>query len=447
MVAVISNNGKRLMPTTNYRARKLLAAGKAVPVGFRPFTIRLNFETSSNTQPIELAIDTGYIHIGNSLKTAKHELAAIEIRTLTDEKNKHYDRWTYRRARRNRLRYRKRRFDNRRRDKRWFPPSITHRKDCNLYVLKRMIRVVPITRVVMEMGQFDTQLLKALEERKAPPKGTDYQRGERYSIATLREAVLTRDGYTCQCCKRSVKDGAILMLHHIRYRSQGGSDSMSNLITVCDKCHTPKNHKPKGKLYGWNPKLKAFTGATFMTAVRWAMYNEVRETYPNVDLQITYGAKTKCKRRESDIRKSHVNDAYVMGDLHPKHRARPVTLQKKRRNNRVLEKFYDAKYVDSRTGEVTTGSNLPNGRTKRNHNTDTENLRKYRAQRVSKGRRSIRTTRYPIQPHDIVVYKGKAVETKGCQHYGQYLVIESKSVAVSKVKLKRYAGAYYRVAT
>ena len=445
MVAVISNSGKRLMPTTNYRARKLLVAGKAVPVGFRPFTIRLTYETSSNTQPIELTIDTGYIHVGDSLKTAKHELAAIEIRTLTDEKNKHYDRRTYRRARRNRLRYRKPRFNNRGKQAGWFPPSIIHRKDCNLYILKRMIRVVPVTHVVMEMGQFDTQLLKALEEGKDPPKGTEYQQGGRYNIATLREAVLTRDGYTCQCCGRTVRDGAILMLHHIRYRSQGGSNSMSNLITVCDRCHTPKNHKPKGRLYGWNPKLKAFTGATFMTAVRWAIYNEVKETFPDVDLQITYGARTKCKRKELDIRKSHVNDAYVMGDFHPKHRCRPVTLQKKRRNNRVLEKFYDAKYVDGRTGNVVSGGDLPNGRTKRNHNTDTENLRQYRSQKVSKGRRSVRKTRYPIQPHDIVVYKGKTVETKGCQNLGAYLKLADKVVPTKKVKLKRYAGGYYQV--
>lgn len=41
MVAVISSTGICLMPTLNYRARKLLASGKAVKAGFRPFTIRL----------------------------------------------------------------------------------------------------------------------------------------------------------------------------------------------------------------------------------------------------------------------------------------------------------------------------------------------------------------------------------------------------------------------
>lgn len=447
MVAVISMNGIRLMPTTNYRARKLLRAGKAVAIGFRPFTIRLTYETEGNTQPIELTIDTGYLHVGNSLKTAKHELAAIEVITLMDEKKHHDDRRMYRRQRRNRLRHRKPRFDNRKRSDGWLAPSIRHRKDCNLYILKRMIAVVPITDVVMEMGQFDTQLLKAFAEGKAPPRGTDYQRGERYGTATLREAVFTRDSYTCQCCKRSADSGVILHVHHIRYRSKGGSNSMSNLITVCDKCHTPKNHKPGGKLYNWKPRLKPFTGATFMTTVRWQMYREAREAYPKINLQITYGAKTKCKRRELDIKKSHVNDAYVIGSLQPKHRVRPIVLQKKRRNNRSLELFYDAKYVDKRTGQRMTGQQLSNGRTNRNHNTDTENLHKYRAQKISKGRRSIRTKRYPIQPHDIVMYKGKAVETKGCQNLGAYLKIPNKVVPTKQVKLKKYAGGWYQVAT
>ncbi len=447
MVAVISSNGIRLMPTTNYRARKLLKAGKAVSVGFRPFTIRLLTESSVNTQPIELTIDTGYVHVGNSLKTAKHEMAAIEIRTLTDEKKRHDNRRMYRRQRRGRLRYRKPRFNNRNRDDGWLAPSIRHRKDCNLIVLKRMISVVPVTHVVMEMGQFDTQLLKAIEEGKAQPSGTDYQQGERYGIATLREAVFTRDGYTCQCCGKSVKDKVVLRIHHIRYRSQGGSNSMGNLITVCDKCHTPKNHKIGGKLYNWKPKLKAFTGAPFMTAVRWQMLNEVKEVYPKISVKITYGAKTKCKRRELDIKKSHVNDAFAIGSFHPKHRAKPVIYQKKRRNNRCLELFYDAKYIDSRTGQKMTGQQLFCGRTNRNHNTDTENLHKYRAQKVSKGRRSIRTKRYPIQPHDIVRYKGKTVETNGCHDHGTRALIGTKSVAVKSITLIRHAGGYYQVTT
>lgn len=177
MVAVLSKTGIRLMPTSSYRARKLLAKKKAVICGYRPFTIRLTERETWDVQPVELAVDTGYFHVGNSLKTAKHELAAVEIRTLMDEKQRYDDRRRYRRMRRSRLRYRAPRFDNRRRPEGWLAPSIQGRMEQNLTFLRRVLSVVPVTSIVMEMGQFDTQVLKAVEEGRPLPEGTDYQQG------------------------------------------------------------------------------------------------------------------------------------------------------------------------------------------------------------------------------------------------------------------------------
>ena len=71
-VFVIADNGTRLMPTSRYRARKLLNAGKAVIYKYQPFTIRLGQASQRNTQPIELCIDTGSEHIGIYVKSEKH---------------------------------------------------------------------------------------------------------------------------------------------------------------------------------------------------------------------------------------------------------------------------------------------------------------------------------------------------------------------------------------
>ena len=351
MVAVVDLFGKPLMPTNEYRARKLLKQKKAKIFGYRPFTIQLTERKSAEIQPIELCMDTGYIHIGISAKSERHEYLGMQIDTLTDEKLKRDDKRQYRRQRRNRKRYRAPRFDNRRRKEGWIAPSLEHKKEIHIDAIQRICKVMPITDITLEIGNFDTHVLKAVEEGKPLPQGSDYQHGERYGIATLREAVFFRDGYKCQCCEKSVKDGAILHVHHIKYRSQGGTNRMSNLITVCDKCHTPKNHKPGGKLWNWKPKLAEFKGASYMTSIRWTLYNEVTALLPNSSVHITYGAKTKESRRKLDIKKSHVNDAYVMGLFCPKHRTKPVYFKKKRRNNRVLEKFYDAKYIDSRDGK------------------------------------------------------------------------------------------------
>lgn len=45
--------------------------------------------------------------------------------------------------------------------------------------------------------------------------------------------VLNRDGWTCQLCG-SRRD---LQVHHLRFRSQGGDDTPTNLLTLCRRCH------------------------------------------------------------------------------------------------------------------------------------------------------------------------------------------------------------------
>ena len=447
-VAVISNIGERLMPTSEYRARKLLKSGKAVKCSYHPFTIQLTERKAGDVQPIELCMDTGYIHIGISVKSEKHEYLAEQIDTLTNERTRHDACRMYRRQRRGRKRYRQPQFNNRKRDKGWIAPSLEHKKDIHIQAISRINKVMPLTDITMEMGNFDTQVLRAKEEGKPLPQGADYQHGERYGTATLREAVFSRDNYKCQCCGRTISDGAILHVHHIKYRSHGGTNSMVNLATVCDKCHTPKNHKPGGKLYNWKPKLPDFKGATFMTTIRWQLYNEVKSLFPDINVHITYGAATKEQRRELNIDKSHVNDAFAMGKFHPKHRTNAALYKKKRRNNRCLEKFYDAKYIDSRDGSKRTGQELFNGRINRNHKKDSENLHRYRLQKITAGKRTVRKRHYNIQPHDIVMYENRKRETSGCQSNGTRVILlsDKKSVAVKKVKIYKYAGGYFKSA-
>ena len=447
-VAVISNIGERLMPTSEYRARKLLKSGKAVKCSYHTFTIQLTERKAGDVQPIELCMDTGYIHIGISVKSEKHEYLAEQIDTLTNERTRHDACRMYRRQRRGRKRYLQPQFNNRKRDKGWIAPSLEHKKDIHIQAISRINKVMPLTDITMEMGNFDTQVLRAKEEGKPLPQGADYQHGERYGTATLREAVFSRDNYKCQCCGRTISDGAILHVHHIKYRSHGGTNSMVNLATVCDKCHTPKNHKPGGKLYDWKPKLPDFKGTTFMTTIRWQLYSEVKSLFPDVNIHVTYGAATKEQRRELSIGKSHVNDAFAMGKFHPKHRINAVLYKKKRRNNRCLEKFYDAKYIDSRDGSKKTGQELFNGRINRNHKKDSENLHQYRLQKTTAGKRTVRKKHYSIQPHDIVIYENRKRETSGCHCNGTRVILlpDKKTATIKKVKIYKYAGGYFKSA-
>lgn len=167
-VCVLSNNGERLMPTIRLgRVRHLLKDGKAKIIKHHPFTIQLLYDSKTNTQPIEICEDVGYNYIGISVKSQSHEYVSAQYDTLQDEKACHDSCRKLRRTRRNRLRYRKPRFDNRKRGEGWLAPSLKHKKELNVNVVKMYCTVMPITHATVEVGSFDTMLVKAIQEEKS----------------------------------------------------------------------------------------------------------------------------------------------------------------------------------------------------------------------------------------------------------------------------------------
>lgn len=52
---------------------------------------------------------------------------------------------------------------------------------------------------------------------------------------SVRRSVLERDGHRCQHCGRPMYRG--MHVHHIIYRSRGGTNLPSNLISLCPSCH------------------------------------------------------------------------------------------------------------------------------------------------------------------------------------------------------------------
>ena len=175
------------------------------------------------------------------------------------------------------------------------------------------------------------------------------------------------------------------------------------------QCHTPANHQKSGKLYGFGEKIKFadLSGAAFMNTVRWQIVNELYVAFGKPFVTITYGAMTKEKRIALQLEKSHNNDAYAMGEFHPNLRCMFEHYEKARRNNRILEKFYDSRYIDIRTGEIATGKELFNGRINRNHKKDSENLHKYRGKRTYAGHRALLRKKVNLNPGDLVSLNGE----------------------------------------
>lgn len=445
-VAVISNTGIRLMPTSEYRARHLLKAGKAVIEQYRPiFTIRLTDREEGKTQPIEYACDTGYQHVGVSIKSEKHEFVHAQYDMLSNETERHNDRRKYRRTRRNRKRYRKPRFDNRSRKNQEMAPSLRHRKENQINLFESFCKVMPITSATFEMGKFDTQLLQAIADGKPLPEGKDYQQGLKYLFQTEREAVFSRDHYTCQVCGKSVKDGVILHTHHIGYWKGYRSNRISNLLTVCEHCHTAKNHKPGGALWGLEPQSTNLAAATYMSIVRWAIYRELVLKYQEIDIHIQYGAKTSVTRKSLHLAKTHANDAYCIGSLHPRHRTTELVYQKKRRNNRILAKFYDAKYIDIRDGKKKFGALLSCGRTNRRESRRSDkNQRIYRGKKCSSGRTSVRKNHYAYQPGDTIVFHSQTFVVNGSHCKGARVILDTgKSVKATNLTCIKKEGGWH----
>ena len=128
-----------------------------------------------------------------------------------------------------------------------------------------------------------------------------YQKGFNYEYSSRREAVLHRDNYTCQCCgKKHIK----LEVHHIIFRSLGGTNDERNLITLCEKCHKLVHD---GILI-LTKKLKksSLKYATQMSIIR----SQLLKIYP--DAIETFGFVTKENRNNLNLQKGHYIDACVI---------------------------------------------------------------------------------------------------------------------------------------
>lgn len=330
MVYVISIEGYPLMPCKEAKARHLLKANKAKVVKKIPFTIQLTFSCDNITQLISLGVDTGSRHIGLSATTEDKVLYEADVELRNDIVDLLSSRREARRTRRNRkTRYRKARFNNRKKSEGWLAPSVHHKIETHINMIKELHKILPITNIVVEVASFDIQKIK-----NPNISGIGYQQGEQLGFWNVREYVLHRDGHKCQCCKGKSKD-KILNVHHIESRKTGGN-APNNLITLCKTCHTGY-HEGSVKLPKTIKRGMSFKDATFMGIMRWAFYNKLKELYPNVSL--TYGYITKNTRIKNNLPKDHYIDARcISGNPNAKSDNQVFYLKKVRRHNRKIYK-------------------------------------------------------------------------------------------------------------
>ncbi|EIJ80244.1 paclitaxel/taxanoid biosynthesis susceptibility protein ts1 [Bacillus methanolicus PB1] len=305
LVFVQNKHGEALMPCKPRKARLLLKAKKAVIVSYKPFTIKLLYGSSGYKQAVNVGVDLGTKHTGIAITSQNNVLTKGEIELRQDVKSLLNTRRIYRRSRRNRkTRYRKPRFQNRKRPEGWLPPSIRSRVDNTFFWIDKFCSLVPNPNLTIEVGKFDPHKMINLDIQ-----GVDYQKGQTYGYYDVRYFVFARDQYTCQVCKKKNK---ILKTHHIVYRSYGGTDRADNFITVCTDCHTHENHQKGAIFWKWmneGKKLLRYKEGTFMNIFRKRVFTK----YPQAE--ITYGSITTPRRKELGLEKSHANDAIAISGI------------------------------------------------------------------------------------------------------------------------------------
>lgn len=302
MIYVKSKDGKVIMPSERRgRIGYLLRHGKAHVVSRVPFVVQLDYDSTTYTQDVSLGIDAGSKHIGVSASSEKKELFAAQVELRSDIVKLLSTRRELRRTRRNRkTRYRKVRFDNRKKKDGWLAPSVEQKVGIHLKVIRLVHKLIPITKTTIEVAQFDIQKIK-----NPDINGDDYQQGEQMGFWNVREYVFAKDGHKCVHCKGKSKD-QILNVHHLESRKTGGN-SPSNLVTLCETCHKAY-HRGEFDL-----KIKRGTilrDAAVMNIMRLAIYKRVNAEFRNVHL--TYGYVTKHTRIDNGIVKTHAADAFCI---------------------------------------------------------------------------------------------------------------------------------------
>ncbi|MES2198549.1 MAG: RNA-guided endonuclease IscB, partial [Chlamydiota bacterium] len=243
-------------------------------------------------------IDSGSHTAAFAAQAIGKTLYLSEVKLRQDIRSNMDQRRAYRRARRFRkTRYRKARFNNRKRDG-WITPTVRSKVDSHKRELAFVKRILPVTKVIIETASFDIHKIS-----DPTVHSSSYQEGRQKDFYNIKQYVLHRDGYTCQKCKQ---EKLKLHVHHIVFRSNGGTNSPDNLITLCHLCHEKlhlsETAETDSKKLSSKLKRTHTLAATQVSTIRACLKKELTFTE-------TFGFETKYKRENLGLPKTHYHDA------------------------------------------------------------------------------------------------------------------------------------------
>jgi hypothetical protein len=116
------------------------------------------------------------------------------------------------------------------------------------------------TRAKLREQRADPEYRRQASERQRGEKGNNWQGGQTdaetlrmqgWEWRKRRAECYERDNWTCQDCgvKCTSKGPRRIQAHHVIGRRNGGTDDLSNLVTLCLSCHHKREHRYKGALF------------------------------------------------------------------------------------------------------------------------------------------------------------------------------------------------------
>lgn len=293
--------------------------GKAAVFRRYPFTIILKRSVpDAEPQECQVKIDPGSKTTGIALVQGEKVIFGAELTHRGGMiKKKLESRRASRRLRRSRLRYRKARFLNRKRseNKGWLPPSLQHRIQTTLTWVDRLCRFAPVGEITQELVRFDMQKMENPEI-----SGVEYQQGELAGYE-VKEYLLEKFGRKCVYCGAENRP---LQVEHIRPKSKGGSNCVSNLTISCGPCNNKKDSRTVEEFLKKKPELlkrvlasakKPLRDAAAVNATRWALHKRLNET--GLPVTVGTGGQTKYNRKQLGWDKAHWIDAAAVGEVGP----------------------------------------------------------------------------------------------------------------------------------
>lgn len=319
-VFVLDANGKHLSPTKEQKAWFFIRKKRATLVSKYPMVIQLNKEIPDDKickDEIRCGIDDGGLHTGIALvqkcQTKNKVLFKGVIEQRNDVKHLMDVRRGYRRYHRYHKRYRPARFNNRSSSKKEgkIAPSILQKRQATIRAVAQLNKWINITNYWLEDVAID---IRALTDGFKPYKW-QYQKSNRLD-ENIRKAVILRDGCQCVECGRT---NCKLEVHHIKPRRSNGSNALSNLITLCERCH--QNTEGREELF--MDKYFALLNSSDNKYLNYAQHVMIgkkwlREQLSSLGiLHLTNGGDTANKRIDWNIEKFHSNDAICITNLQP----------------------------------------------------------------------------------------------------------------------------------